>query len=154
MSDSDFDEIFGGRPAGRSGFTERFGGAATSPPPKVEAPAQPTDTTDGQYRPYGSLTTGGIIEGCDVQRWMDGTDIPEGVEIQYRFLTQIAYHGEEQLKLFMPDCIVVIEGKHLRDLRKKLARRAVTFIQQFNARVWLPPPDGQPIIDSIEIIRS
>ena len=34
-----------------------------------------------------------------MQRWIDGTQIAEGVELQYRFLMQIAYVGEEQIKL-------------------------------------------------------
>ena len=49
---------------------------------------------------------------------------------------QVGYVGEEQLKLFLPDCIVVIEGQHLRDLRKKLARHQCTFIQQYSPCIW------------------
>ncbi len=58
---------------------------------------------------------------------------------------QIGYVGEEQVKLFLPECIVVIDGMYLRDLRKKLARRQITFIQQFSPKVW---PDMPPKSES------
>jgi len=67
---------------------------------------------------------------------------------------QVGFVGEEQLKLFLPDCIVVIDGKHLSDLRKKLARRQVTFISQFNSRIWRNArPQGEPIVEAIQVIR-
>jgi hypothetical protein len=54
----------------------------------------------------------------------------------------------------LPDCIVVIDGKHLRDLRKKLARRQCTFIQQYSARVWPnAKPQGEAIVEKIEVLR-
>lgn len=132
-------------------FTERVGGSdapANAPTPKEEVAGA------GPYKPYGFLPTGTINETCDVQRWLDGTEMPEGIEFQYRFLMQIGYVGEEQIKLFLPDCIVVIDGKNLRDLRKKLARRQVTFIQQFSTRVWpVSSEKGSPVIDKIAVLR-
>lgn len=148
----DFDAIFGGRPTPKAKptFTERF-----APQPAAAASAAPAHegaTTSGVYKPYGFMPAG-VGESCDVQRWLAGTDIAEGIEFQYRFLMQLGYVGEEQLKLFLPDCIVVIEGRHLRDLRKRLARRTVTFIQQFNPRVWTALATGEPVIDDIRILR-
>lgn len=145
MSDSDFDRAFGGNGAPR--FAERVGRATSA---EVSA-----DTPEGGiYRAFGQLATGDVSETCDVRRWLDGTDMPEGIEFQYRFLTQIAYVGEEEIRLFLPDCIIVIAGKRLRDLRKKLARRQVSFMQQFSARVWPSAPStGEPMIDSIKVIR-
>lgn len=159
MSD-DFDEVFGRREAARPSFGERvargeaFGGQTRHVEPAIAAEL-PSASSMGEYKPYGFLPTANIGETCDVQRWMDGTEIAEGIEFQYRFLMQVGYLGEEQIRLFLPDCIVVIEGSQLRDLRKKLARRQVTFIQQFNARVWIGkgPSDGARI-DRIEIIRA
>jgi hypothetical protein len=143
----EFDEVFGAAPQ-RPGFAARLGRAEPAPP-AAEPAAEP-----GVYKPYGFLPAGGIGESCEVCRWLDGTEIAEGIEFQYRFLMQIGFVGEEQLRLFLPDCIVVIEGKNLRDLRKKLARRQVTFIQQFSPRLWSgSPSQGEPVIDRIMVAR-
>lgn len=150
MTGDDFNDVFGSKPKPPS-FTERVG--------KPDAPAAGGDAKEakpgsGPYKAYGFLPSGNIGETCDVQRWLEKTEIAEGIEFQYRFLMQIGYVGEEQLKLFLPDCIVVIEGMYLRDLRKKLARRQVTFIQQYSPKVWpTPPPKGEPVIENIEVVR-
>ncbi|ATQ43123.1 hypothetical protein [Caulobacter mirabilis] len=141
----DFDAMFGGRP--RPTFADRVGREQPATPPPMESAVGA-----GPYKPYGFLPSG-VGEACDVQRWLDGTEVAEGIEFQYRFLMQIGYVGEEQIKLFLPDCIVVIEGRQLRDLRKRLARRQVTFIAQYNPRVWPTPPAGEPIVMSIELMR-
>ena len=152
MSDNNFDDVFGRPQAPRPSFTDRLKGQA--PPPQEPKPEPVADDFEsGFYKPYGFLPAGNIGEVCDVRRWIDKTDIAEGIEFQYRFLMQVGYVGEEQLRLFLPDCIVVIEGKHLLDLRKKLARRMVTFMQQHNPRVWPVPPTDEPVIERIEIMR-
>lgn len=144
MSD-EFDQVFG-----RPSFTERMG---RETPPATE-PERPEGAVSSEpYKPYGFMPSGTVGECCDVQRWVDNTEIAEGIEFQYRFLMQIGYVGEEQLRLFLPDCIVVIEGRFLRDLRKKLARRMVTYIQQFNPRVWPAPGNGEPVVTRIDIVR-
>lgn len=148
MSD-EFDQIFGARPAPRPTFTDRIARAEGLP----DAPPKESVAGTGPYKPYGYLPTGNVGEGCEVARWVDGTEVQEGIEFQYRFLMQIGFVGDEQLRLFLPDCIVVVEGRQLRDLRKKLARRMVTFIQQWNPRVWPAPPTGEPIIERIEVVR-
>jgi len=151
LTGDDFNEVFGSKPKPPS-FAERVGKA--DPPAAAAAGGDETKAGSGLYKPYGFLPTGNVGETCDVQRWLEKTEIAEGIEFQYRFLMQIGYVGEEQLKLFLPDCIVVIEGMYLRDLRKKLARRQVTFIQQYSAKVWpTPPPKGEPIIENIEVVR-
>jgi hypothetical protein len=150
MSDDDFNRIFGSAPPAQTTFAERVGRAD---------PVTPHSESNGGaklgvYKPYGFLPTGNVGETCDVQRWLDGTEIPEGIEFAYRFLMQLAYVGEEEIRLFLPDSIVVIQGKHLRDLRKKLARRQVTFVQQWSPRVWpKSPPAGEPIIEQIQVVR-
>jgi hypothetical protein len=146
LSASDFDQAFGTTPR-PTNFAQRVG--------KAEPPSE-TQTTvgTGAYKPYGFMPSGTINETCEVVRWMDGTEISEGIEFQYRFLMQVGFVGEEQLKLFLPDCIVVIDGQHLGDLRKKLARRQCTFIQQFSGRVWPnAKPQGEAIVEKIEIVR-
>ncbi|MDQ0462951.1 hypothetical protein QO010_000699 [Caulobacter ginsengisoli] len=150
MSGDDFDQVFGRRPIHAPGFADRINRDQAAP-----APGEPSEATagSGPYKPYGFLPSGGLGESCEVVRWMDGTEVPEGLVLQYRFLMQIGFVGEEQLKLFLPDCIVVIDGKRLRDLRKKLSRRMATFIQQWNPRIWPAPPVGEPIIERISVMR-
>ena len=150
MTGDDFNDVFGKKPKPPS-FAERVG--------KLDAPAAGGENNEakagsGPYKPYGFLPSGNIGETCDVQRWLEKTDIAEGIEFQYRFLMQIGYVGEEQIKLFLPDCIVVIDGMYLKDLRKKLARRQVTFIQEYSPKVWpTPPPKGEPVIEHIDVVR-
>ena len=149
MNGDDFDAIFSGRPAGRPGFTERVARPTGMASPETGA----SEDGLGHYKPFGFLPTGNIGECCDVQRWIDGTETAEGIEFQYRFLMQVGYVGDEQLKLFLPDCIVVIEGMRLRELRKKLARRQVTFIQQFSPLIWPRPNAGEIIVERIAMMR-
>ena len=149
MSD-DFEQAFG---VGRSTrpFADRVG-RADSPLRSTEA--QGEGSADNTYRAYGSLASGEIGETCDVRRWLDGTDMPEGIEFQYRFLMQIGYVGEEEIKLFLPDCIIVVGGRNLRDLRKRLARRQVSFIQQFSARIWpAVEKPSEPAIETVLVVR-
>jgi hypothetical protein len=161
--DDEFERIFGGKPPAlpqQSGFAERLMAEAQNkgylrPSPGQASAAGPAESTAGTglYKPYGYLPAGNVGDTCDVRRWMPSTDIAEGIEFQYRFLMQVGYIGAEQLRLFLPDLIVVIEGAQLTDLRRRLARRQVTFIQQYSARQWPTPPTGEPLVDKIEIVR-
>ena len=150
MTDRDFDKAFGTAPP-RSTFAERVGPAPVRP---TNGDASEAKLESGVYKPYGYLPTNTVGETCDIQRWMDGTEVAEGIEFQYRFLMQIGYVGEEEIRLFLPDCIVVIAGKNLRDLRKRLARRQVTFIQQHSKQVWPGNPNqSETLVEKIEIVR-
>ena len=145
----DFDGAFDARATPRTSFAERIN-------PSPARPAQLQDDVapdDGSYRAFGFFPSGTVGEVCDVRRWIDGTDISEGIEFQYRFLMQVGYIGEEELRLFLPDCIILIEGRHLFDLRKKIARRAVTFIQQHNRRLWPEIGADAIYIERISILR-
>ncbi|MBS0473092.1 MAG: hypothetical protein JSR60_18625 [Proteobacteria bacterium] len=132
-------------------FAERLGRGEAKP---ETAAAGEQAAGSGPYKPYGFLPTGSGNETCDIQGWVESTEVAQGIEVPYRFVTQIQYFGEEQIKLFLPDCIVVIDGMYLRDLRRKLARRQVTFVQQYSSRVWKSaPPKGEPIVEKISIVR-
>lgn len=146
MSD-EFDQVFG-RGAPPITFSERVGRPSPSP-------AEPA--TDGGahagYRAFGALATDGVGETCDVRRWVKGTDVPEGLEFPYRLLMQVSYVGDEQLRLMLPDCIIVVEGRGLTALRQKLARRQATFVQQWHPAIWPMPAEGEAWIEQIQIIR-
>lgn len=130
-------------------FTERLGRGQPLPAQPTAAPAPV-----GTYRAFGAMAAEGITETCDIQGWMENTSIATGIELQYRFLMQVGYVGEEQLKLFLPDCIVVIDGQHLLKLRKALARRQCNFIQQYSSRIWPQAPEkGETLVERITITR-
>ncbi|OXE35306.1 MAG: hypothetical protein CGW95_14670, partial [Phenylobacterium zucineum] len=134
----------------RPGFTDRLK-PNIQPTPSASNAENVVGST--AYKPYGFLPSGTIGEGCDVCWWMEGTETIQGIEFQYRFLMQVGYVGDQELRLFLPDSIVVIEGQRLTDLRKKLARRMVTFIKQHNPRVWGLPPTDEPMIERVQILR-
>ena len=151
MTTSDYDGVFGGTKAAIS-HLERLGRADA---PRNGAAAKAETVGSGHYKPYGFLPTNSIGLTCDVQRWVEGTEIPEGMEFPYRLMLQVAYTGQHHLRIHLPDCIIVVEGRMLTDLRKKLNRQQVTFIQQFNPRVWpdLPPKD-ETMIERISIFSG
>ncbi|MDO8381015.1 hypothetical protein [Phenylobacterium sp.] len=145
----DFDKVFGARPTPRPSFTDRLAREQGLP----DGMPKEGVAGSGPYKPYGFLPTGNVGEHCEVRSWVAGTETAEGISFPYRFLMHTRFVGEEQLRLFLPDCIVVIDGKGLRELREKLGRQIVTFIQQWNPRVWPAPPVGEPIVERIEILR-
>lgn len=150
MSD-DVDAMFGGRMPPRPSFTERVTQAVPKP---VNDAVMPSDEPGGHlYKPYGFMPSNTMGEICEVRSWVNGTDVPEGIVFQYRFLMQVGFVGDETLKLMLPDAIVVIEGKRLLDLRQKLSRRMATFIQQYSPRIWPQPPALEPIVERIEVVR-
>jgi len=149
----DFDALFGGRP--RQSFTGRLGQPNRSAPDTTPTPPPVAEATagSGPYKPYGYLPSNTVSEVCEVRGWVNGTEMPEGLVFQYRFLIQVGYVGDESLKLSFPDSVVLIEGKHLTDLRHKLSRRMASFIQQHHPRIWPLPPADEPIVDRIEVVR-
>ncbi|MFT4075626.1 MAG: hypothetical protein QM647_08830 [Asticcacaulis sp.] len=149
----DFDAIFGARP--RQSFTERLGAQpAQTPSSPPQQPIQPdADEESGIYRPYGFMPSNTVGENCELRSWMNGTDLPQGLVFQYRFLMEVGYVGDEMLKLVFPASIVVIEGKRLTDLRQKLARRMVTFVQQYHPKRWAVTPANDTIVERIEVMR-
>ena len=148
----EFDAIFSGRSPGRPSFVERTGRAPEPVAPTTDRALEPPQ--EAGYKAFGYLPTSTVGESCDIQRWVNGTEIPEGLEMQYRFLLSLEYTGEEELKLYLPECIVLITGQHLRELRKKLARRQCTFIMQYSPKVWPDKPAGsEPIVEAIEVLR-
>lgn len=140
----EYDELFQRQPGG---WAQRVG-SELPPTPAPEAPARSTE--DGLYRAYGTTPTD-ELEGCDIAWWL-GHDTPQGQEVQYRFIVRIGYVGDDQINLMLTDAIISIEGRNLRDLRKRLSRRRVTFIQAFNPRVWPKPADEEPIIERVSIL--
>lgn len=138
---TDYDHAF--QPAG-PGWSQRIGDAHRT----ATEPSRSTE--DGRYRAYG-ITSTDDLDTCDIAWWL-GNDTPQGQDVQYRFIVRIGYVGDEQINLMLTDAIITIEGKNLRDLRKRLSRRRVSFIQAFNAGVWQRPPHSEPLVERISIL--
>jgi hypothetical protein len=147
MTGDGFDEMFGQRPS----FRERVGAEKAPPPPETRTEQQTVGS--GHYKPYGFMPSSNLLEGVDITWWMPATQIPVGMEVQYRFITRLGYIGQTHLHLVLTDCVVKLEGVGLTDLRKRLARRQATFIQAFNSDVYPgPPPTGEPCITSVQVL--
>ncbi|WP_226584361.1 hypothetical protein [Acuticoccus sediminis] len=160
MSDKDeFRRNFGVEPPARPSHAERVdpdrAGAVREPVVRdnKEVLAGSTD-----YHPYGYMPGG--AQDCDVQGWNPlRVDMPEGVVFDYRLLLRIGYGALDLaneamfLRLFLPECIINIEGRYLHDLKARLRRREVSFIQEFSPLVFRMPesrlPRGEPVITKI-----
>lgn len=159
MSGDDFDNVFGRRDSSRPSFTqqvargEAFGGRV-DPRPPMAVEAASTTPVPGVYKAFGFMPAGNINLGCEVRRWMDATEIPEGIVFPYRLLMQIAFTGDDELRLMLPDTIVILTGRHLDPLRLALTRQQATYIQQYSKRVWpTAVASGDTIIERIEVVR-
>jgi hypothetical protein len=141
MSD-DFDAIFQ-HPKGA--WAQRV----ADPRPAPEE-AESAATVDAPYRAYG-FTPADDLDTCDIGWWLTG-DVPQGQAIQYRFLVRVGYIGDDQIHLMLTDAIIAIEGKHLHDLRKRLARGRVTFVQAFNPKIWSAPAEGEPVVTKVSVL--
>lgn len=160
MSDSEFDQVFGRRPEPRQSFVERvapaqaFGGR-NDPVAAMALEAATEQTVPGAYKAFGFMPSGTINPSCEVRSWVDGTDTPDGVVFFYRLLMQIAFTGSNELRLMLPDSIVVLTGQNLEPLRQQLTRQLVTYVQQFSKRVWAASvPADETAIERIEILRA
>lgn len=158
MTDDPFDDVFGRRPSRQPNFTERvargevFGGRF-DPAAAMDVEASSTDPTPGAYRAFGYLPAGNINPACDVRRWIDGTEVPEGRVFFYRLLIEIGYSDTDQLQIMLPHTMIVLGGDNLEPLREPLKRGQITFLQQWSKRVWrAAPAAGEPIIRSIEFL--
>jgi hypothetical protein len=159
MSDNDFDSVFGRRPAGRPGFSERvtqgqaFGGRH-DPIAAMAMEAASTAPTPGVYKPFGFIPAGTINQSCEVRSWMDATQIADGVVFFYRLLMQIGFTADSELRLMLPDTIIVLTGRHLEPLRQSLMRQQATYIQEYSRRVWpAAVPESETVVERIEILR-
>jgi len=136
----DFDDIYQRRPASWA--------ARVDPAPPADGEQVMGST---EYKPYRYTPTVDL-ETCEIAWWLKG-QIPQGQVLQYRFLVRLGYLGDDQLDLMMTDCIIHIQGRNLRDLWKRLARRRVTLIQAYHPNIWpLRPPADEPIIESVTIL--
>lgn len=158
MSDSDFDQVFGRRPEQKS-FVQRVGappafGGRSDPVAAMAVEAASEQPTPGAYKAFGFMPSGQINQNCEVRSWVDGTDVPDGTVFYYRLLMQIGFTGTNELRLMLPDSIIVLTGSNFDPLRQALSRQLVTYVQQFSKKVWSAPAhSGETMIERIEIIR-
>ncbi len=160
MTDSDFDQVFGRRPEPKQSFVQRVTGGQTTnvhPDPiaamTVEAATKHLAEM-GSYKAFGFVPAGNVNPSCEVRSFVDGTDVSDGVVFFYRLLMEIAFTGTTELRLKLPDSIIVVSGRNLEPLRQALTRHTATYIQQFSKRIWSTQIGSDaPLIERIEIIR-
>ncbi len=156
MSDDEFDQMFGQQP--RQKFTERVGRVdplGDGPRAAREIAAADAGAETGIYKAFGSPHIGAVTRGCEVRRWLDATEIAEGIVFPYRLVLRLDFTGEDDLQIVLPDAIVSFTGAFLLPLREGLMREQVSFIQQFSPRVWpAGRRPGETIITHIDIVRG
>ena len=145
MSD-DIEEMFDLEP--RRTFTDRVAKRSTASDTQIQLPSQLTN-----YEPYGYLGGGRAEEGCAIYTWLDGTQIPTGTEFPWRLYMGTDFHNDTELRILLPHRIILIEGRRLDELRQKLRRGSVNFIQEFHAALWPLPTTSSPLIEKIQIIK-
>lgn len=71
----------------------------------------------------------------------------------YAYLLDIMTDGErgKEIALLYSFMLVKIRGKNLHPVTLALQNNGCAFIQDFDAKKFTTPPQGEPIIDSIEI---
>ena len=131
--------------------------------PAADAAPLPYDVGSTEYKAYGVMPGGS--SDCDVRAWKPlRMDMPEGAMFDYRLLTMIRYSALDldgrqwEVDLMFPDMIIRLIGRNLEDLRFKLRRRQIAFIQQYSPRVHHVPidrlPEGDPVIEQIHIMQA
>jgi hypothetical protein len=160
MSDSDFDQVFGRRPEPKQSFVQRVGGGqpVSAHPDPIAAMTVEAATNNlaemAAYKAFGFIPSGTINQSCEVRSWVDGTQVPDGVVFFYRLLMEIAFTGTDELRLKLPDSIIVLTGRNLEPLRLALTRQLATYVQQHSKRIWSAPVRAdETLIERIEVIR-
>ncbi len=147
MSD-DLDEMFRD-PTLRRSFTEKVGG----PPAKAEAlPALPRDMKE--YEPWGQMAGGRTDEGCTVYGWFDGTTVPIATDFPWRLYMGCDLYDDTELRILLPHRVIVIHGQKLDDLRQRLRRYGVSFIQQYHSGIWHGLQCEHAQVTAVEILGT
>ena len=145
----EIDEMFPD-PTLRKSFTERVGG----PPVRTDGEALPALPRGmKEYEPWGYQAGGRADEGCTVYSWVDGTTISTGTHFPWRLYLGCDFHDDTELRILLPHRIIVVEGQKLDDLRHRLGRQAVAFIQQCNPGIWNLTPETTRV-DRIQICQA
>ena len=147
------------RPSARPSHAERV-----APNTAARSHADPVEETVGStdYKAFGALAGGS--PDCDVRTWKAlRMDLPEGVMFDYRLLSMVHYSAldldgvEMEIDLIFPDCIIRLIGRHLDEMRLKIRRRQVSFIQEYSPMVYKTPveklPRGEPVITRVHIMQ-
>ena len=115
------------------------------------------------YKAYGVLVAGN--KWCEIRHWKpQRQDMAEFASYDYRLLSaiyasQLDLEGAEwEVDLTFPDSLVRVKGRHLQDLRRRLQRQQISFIQQYSPmvhRVTLAKlPEDEPVITEVYVMRG
>jgi hypothetical protein len=79
------------------------------------------------------------------------------VSLPYSLLNHIIYDGNGfviSLHFSAPIICVTIQGRNLGELHHKLLDDEIEWVQEFDARQWETPVDGEPCITGIEVSHA
>lgn len=102
---------------------------------------------DGEPEGYRAFTT--TRDDRPVFLDVEGRD-GSGQLLPYRALLSVAYTGFKNgvwlVTLTTPGHAVLIEGRHLREMVRRLKLNDVEAIHEFDPQRWPEPPDSEPIV--------
>ena len=70
----------------------------------------------------------------------------------YGYLIDLMWDGEQgrEIALIYSHAVIMIKGRNLRELAEQLVMEKIGWIQEFDAKRWARPAEGDAIIESIE----
>jgi hypothetical protein len=89
------------------------------------------------------------VERLRIRRAMNMTRSP-----RYLHLHDIGYDGPfgKTFTLYYDHMVVMVRGKNLQTVVLALENGTADFIQEYHPDLWEKPADGEPIIESIEVV--
>jgi hypothetical protein len=98
---------------------------------------------------YVAFSAKDRVERLRIRRAMAPTRSP-----RYLYLQDMAYDGGfgTNFVLCFEFMLVIVRGKNLQGMISALENDTADFIQEYHPDLWDKPADGEPIIESIEVV--
>ena len=115
--------------------------------PQTPAPGATTPPKDTDA--YAAFGTKDKVFRLRIRRAMAPTRSP-----RYLYLQDMAYDGGfgTNFVLCFEFMLVIVRGKNLQGVISALENDTADFIQEYHPDLWDKPADGEPIIESIEVV--
>lgn len=70
----------------------------------------------------------------------------------YGYLIDLMWDGDQgrEIALIYSHAVIMIKGRNLRELAEQLVMEKIGWIQEFDAKRWARPAEGEPVIEAIE----
>ena len=98
---------------------------------------------------YAAFDAKDRVERLRIRRAMAPTRSP-----RYLHLQDMAYDGDygTNFVLDFDFMLVLVRGKNLQSVVSAIENSTADFIQEYHPELWPKPADGEPIIESIEVV--